>query len=96
MLNHPGNIPQANTARKDSPIEERRLKEALCWYDPENPNSTVADYREDFGEEPPVPRSRGCSCDNCFYGRDALAQEALRARAEVRKLRAVYVEDDDV
>lgn len=80
----------------ETAIEDSQLKEALCWYDPENPNSTVADYREDFGEEPPAPRRPKCSCDNCFYGRDTLAREALRARAEVQKLRAVFVEEDDV
>lgn len=31
----------------------------------------------------PPPRQKGCYCDNCFYGRDALAMEAIRLKGRI-------------
>ena len=51
-------------------------RESLCNKDPRNPM-----FNDLYGvdEETPVPRG-GCSCDNCFYGRDALSLEIIRLR----------------
>ena len=43
----------------------------LCVYDKRNPDSL------DEGKNP-----KKCCCDNCFYGRDILAQEILRLMQE--------------
>ena len=40
--------------------------ENLCYNDPRNPMFS------DLGDDAPEPR-KGCFCDNCFYGRDAMA-----------------------
>ena len=47
---------------------------SLCWYDKRNPN-----YIEQDADDEQIARI-GCSCENCFYGRDALAMEILRLR----------------
>jgi hypothetical protein len=49
----------------------------LCWYDPRNPL-----YVED--SEDPIPPRVNCFCDNCFYGRDALALEIIRLNDFIR------------
>jgi hypothetical protein len=38
-------------------------------------------YRDKDPGDIPEPRA-GCCCDNCFYGRDALALEILRLRGK--------------
>ena len=56
--------------------------ESLCIYDPRNPcfdssvdlEGTAQDTRDN------------CSCDNCFYGRDKLAQEIIRLRAFLSRI----------
>lgn len=53
------------------------ILEKLCIYDPANPNYTRSD-----GPMPP-PRQKDCYCDNCFYGRDALAMEAIRLKGRI-------------
>lgn len=49
--------------------------ENLCYNDPRNPMFS------DLGDDAPEPR-KGCFCDNCFYGRDAMALEIIALRAE--------------
>ena len=45
-------------------------KENLCYYDKRNP-----DYPADYcDEEITVEEKAECFCDNCFYGRTALAE----------------------
>lgn len=44
----------------------KEILENLCWYDKRNP-----DY------DPETEKSEICYCDNCFYGRDRLANELL-------------------
>lgn len=44
----------------------------LCWYDPRNPDYIPPDDYSDSR----TPRDE-CSCDNCFYGRDAMALEII-------------------
>lgn len=57
------------------------IRHALCTADRLNP-----DFVDRFEpDEKPVPRD-GCTCDNCFYGRDRLAVEILRLRSEVMDL----------
>lgn len=56
-------------------MTELEIKENLCWFDPRNPN-----YPE--GEE----RRDDCHCDNCFYGRDKLANEILKEQAKYQEL----------
>lgn len=53
------------------------ILEKLCIYDPANPNYVKS---EDFM---PPPRQKNCYCDNCFYGRDALAMEAIRLKGRI-------------
>lgn len=56
----------------------------LCVYDKRYTSYSYTDE-----EEPPKPRGEGrqrCCCDNCFYGRDALAMEILRLQQIVRDL----------
>lgn len=49
----------------------------LCWYDKRNP-----DYTED--EDWPIERKDTCYCDNCFYGRDKLANIILNLLEELK------------
>ena len=54
----------------------------LCTKDPRNPM-----YDDIWGWYPPeeIPKPRkDCACDNCFYGRDALALEILRLAKKLR------------
>lgn len=50
----------------------------LCWYDKRNPSTVFHDLVDVDECEIPNPREKGCSCDNCFYGRDQLAVELLK------------------
>jgi len=50
------------------------IRTQLCYYDPRNPNNSLSDYDP---EDRPSPRSPGCGCDNCFYGRDGIAVLAI-------------------
>ena len=49
---------------------------SLCYYDERNPDRYPSLDEDDQRE----PREPGCACDNCFYGRDALALEVIRLR----------------
>lgn len=53
--------------------------ESLCINDPRNP------YFNDYGEDN-VPPRENCACDNCFYGRDAMALEIIRLREAIENL----------
>jgi hypothetical protein len=57
-------------------LTDTHILASLCRYDSRNPAS--ADL--DCDEREPVA-APGCSCDNCFYGRHALAAALLEARA---------------
>lgn len=46
-----------------------KIYEDLCYYDKRNP--------EYVGEDEPERKSKKCFCDNCFYGRDRLANEII-------------------
>ncbi len=48
----------------------------LCYYDRRNPNNTLEP------NEKQKPR-QDCYCDNCFYGRDALALEILQLKEQI-------------
>ena len=48
---------------------------SLCYYDGRNPDRYSLDE-----DDPREPRDPGCACDNCYYGRDALALEVIRLR----------------
>jgi len=54
----------------------------ICVHDPQSP---YFDDLHHYDEQDELPKPRnGCFCDNCFYGRDALAIELLNyARAEM-------------
>ena len=58
----------------------KRVYECLCSKDRRHP--LWVDLYGYFDEEQiPIPEPRvDCSCDNCFYGRDALAIEILRLK----------------
>jgi hypothetical protein len=49
--------------------------ENLCWNDPRNPNYIPPLDDDDVR----IPRN-GCTCDNCFYGKDVMALEIIRLR----------------
>lgn len=53
------------------------VENSLCMYDTRNPDCFI----EDDPADQPEPDRANCYCDNCFYGRDALALEILRLRA---------------
>jgi len=50
------------------------IEQNLCVHDPRNP-----DYLESETPET-MPVTLGCKCDNCFYGRTALAEHILGRR----------------
>lgn len=60
-------------------MSDQEIKINLCYYDPENPNSNLDAYED---EDRPQPRTEGCCCDNCFYGRDKLAMQLIEAKRE--------------
>lgn len=45
----------------------------LCYHDPRHPDYQTILVMAEFDDEPPRGPRNGCACDNCFYGRDALA-----------------------
>jgi hypothetical protein len=51
---------------------------SLCYYDKRNPDSYWPPEDMDGAPEP----RKGCSCDNCFYGRDKLAVYILELTKE--------------
>lgn len=53
----------------------------LCTSDPRNPLFKDV-YEFSDPDDIPEPRSEGCGCDNCFYGRDKLAIEIIRLRGK--------------
>jgi hypothetical protein len=59
-------------------MDQQEILSRLCAYDPRNPDRLDLD-----DEDQPQPRTN-CFCDNCFYGRDALALEILRLQGEHR------------
>lgn len=61
------------------------VEDRLCNYDPRNP--MFEDLASCYDAKDLVPRAReNCSCDNCVYGRDALAVEILDLREQLSKL----------
>jgi len=58
--------------------------ENLCIHDPRSPYYTAPESPEDYIQE----ARNGCACDNCFYGRDAMALEIFALRARVAELEA--------
>lgn len=58
--------------------------EKLCTKDPRYPMFNNIHGDED---EKPTPR-QGCACDNCFYGRDAMALEIIRLCDALEKNRS--------
>ena len=54
-------------------MNEQEILSYLCSYDQRNPF-----FAELFGNEEPNKGNGQCYCDNCFHGRDKLANEILR------------------
>ena len=52
-----------------------KIYENLCTYDVRSP------YYFDWDDKDYNSPRVNCSCDNCFYGRDELAQEIIRLRS---------------
>lgn len=71
-------------------LSDDDLMSRLCNYDPRNPFCADLTAFRDDDEPVPVTGAKGCSCDNCFYGRHHMANELLQLRgacnvsAEVR------------
>ncbi len=62
-------------------MEKEYLLTKLCYYDPRYQmydGSTIDNHSE--------TRKENCSCDNCFYGRDELANEILKLQEENNEL----------
>ena len=59
------------------------IRERLCNYDQRNPTSDYIDW-----DDPDTPKAaaEGCACDNCFYGRHALADALLDAWVRIDEL----------
>ena len=65
-------------------MELQEILENLCYYDKRNPDCTLDD--EDIKDHEEMLRrqekklgyKKGCSCDNCFYGRTKLAEELIK------------------
>lgn len=47
--------------------------ERLCYYDERNPNNGL-----EFIDKDDIPKKGNCHCDNCFYGRDKLANYIIQ------------------
>lgn len=65
-----------------TPISDQEIFSRLCNYDPRNPLSV--DLRD--LDDPTPAAAPGCSCDNCFYGRHALASALLADRQTTTRL----------
>lgn len=63
-------------------MEKTEVLKRLCCFDKRNPHGTADFDPEDTTE----PHRESCACDNCFYGRDKLAQEILKLQADNEKL----------
>lgn len=69
-------------------MEREEVLSNLCVNDRRNPDHKelyFVDYEYDMEEDIPEPRggeNGECYCDNCFYGRDALALEILKLMDE--------------
>lgn len=48
----------------------------LCYYDERNPDGTK-DIEEIQFAKKEIKRGAQCGCDNCFYGRTAMAEDIL-------------------
>jgi hypothetical protein len=58
-------------------MNEQEIFQNLCSYDKRNPS-----FAELFGDEEQDQNKENCYCDNCFYGRDRLANKILRLMEE--------------
>jgi len=58
-------------------MDENLVLKNLCYYDNRNPDHDPCDINLGFVKKDP------CFCDNCFYGRDRLANEILRLKKEI-------------
>jgi hypothetical protein len=68
---------------KEKMTTEEILK-SLCYYDKRNPDCTADDEDIEYHKSQLLKVSKklgydkGCSCENCFYGRTRLAEELLK------------------
>jgi len=65
-------------------IKREEILTDLCYYDARNPEclydaEDIADHKKKLAENMDT-----CSCDNCFYGRDILANHILNLLGEKR------------
>jgi len=60
-------------------MDNKEIYASLCYYDARN-DCLLLD------EDSPPPRRHDCSCDNCFYGRDKLANEILNLQDKIDEL----------
>ena len=65
-------------------ITHQEILTRLCYYDNRNPECTasaedIKDHEESLlRQSKKLGYKKGCSCDNCFYGRTELANELLK------------------
>ncbi len=64
-------------------MNKTQILEKLCYYDARNPNGVIdefdgAEIIESHKRQMLKPHAY-CSCDNCFYGRDEMAQNMLKS-----------------
>lgn len=62
--------------------------EKLCIHDERSPYFNPPVDTEDFIRE----ARYNCACDNCFYGRDAMALEILRLREALEVIEGVSMD----
>jgi len=65
-------------------MTKEEILQSLCYYDKRNPDCTADDEEIQDHKTQLLKASKklgynkGCSCDNCFYGRTKLAEELLK------------------
>jgi hypothetical protein len=67
--------------KKQKEMDLKNIQSRLCYYDKRNPDS-LADEDEMEYHKSKLIEGKGCSCDNCFYGRTELAEEILRLNSK--------------
>ena len=72
-----GNINNSEAIKGTNKMTREEVLDCLCTNDSRNPYYHEYHACEIEDGEPPQ-RHEKCFCDNCFKGRDALAQELLK------------------
>lgn len=77
-------FPQKKTKNRIK-MTTTEIIQQLCIYDNRNPNF------EEYNER--INKHKECYCDNCFRGKDKLANELLRVKEELKECKEVLFTD---